>query len=117
VRSKSFSRAEAAMKIIEDIESMDSELQRIKILISQESELTITEAKKILSEQTQTMADYNKIIDEKEDNIEEHIWTVEDLEIEVNQLKSDKDKITKIADEAVKLNQERDTSIEQEYYM
>ncbi|KAL9539840.1 hypothetical protein MBANPS3_010030 [Mucor bainieri] len=115
-RATALKIADKAADDLDQIEHMEVEIARIEEKVSNQSPYTVEEAKAMLNQQTDEIANINRDSYEKRIRIPDLKWRVEDLEADIKQLEVDLKKKRAEADEAITNKRNRDKEVEESYY-
>ncbi|GAN02983.1 hypothetical protein MAM1_0032c02433 [Mucor ambiguus] len=115
-RATALKIADKATNDLDQIDHMEQEIARIEEKVSNQSPYTVEEAKAFLNQQTDEMANINRVSYEKKIRIPDLKWRVEDLEADIKQLEADLEKKNAEAEEAIINKRNRDKEVEESYY-
>ncbi|KAI8086982.1 uncharacterized protein B0P05DRAFT_585205 [Gilbertella persicaria] len=114
-RSSAFEVANDTIHVLDEINVMQEQIDRLNQLLGHSSGLTIAEATLLVEKNRQQITDIQAQIDQKQDIITEEQWKVDDLVEEVKQLKSKADALESKAAYALRQNRQGDPRIDKEY--
>ncbi|KAG2236857.1 hypothetical protein INT48_002670 [Thamnidium elegans] len=103
-------------QVLKDILTQEAEVKKIKLELSGQGE-TVEECKDILARQVSDVETISKIVDERQEQVEDYIWKNHKTQKSKEGLKKKVDEKTNKAEVIKKLNTERDESTEKEYYI
>ncbi|KAI9257538.1 hypothetical protein EDC94DRAFT_650018 [Helicostylum pulchrum] len=103
-------------QVLKEISAQEAEVKRIKSELSGQGQ-TIEECKDTLAQQVIDVEMISKIVDQRQEQVEDYIWKNHKTQKSKEGLKKKVDEKTNKAEVIKKLNTDRDESTEKEYYM
>lgn len=114
-RQSAMDVAHDAVHVLDEIHKMEDQVNTLNQFLSNLSGMTLEEATQQVANHRDEIITIQRLVEQKQDSLEEHQWQIEDLQEEIKQLETKSEGLKEKVAYALQQNRKGDPRIDREY--